>query len=119
MDLSRSDLGLIAAATREPREVARLAVQALLRGHTLDGQVEQNGAGYVVTVTEIDGEVVVSELVLTVQVRGLDEELRLRLLLLHVRGLLIGAERWRRRSDVAIEQALQAARARLGMPDEG
>ncbi len=114
---TRSDVVLIWSASGKPSELVRLAARAAFLAHEVDVQLEKSGAGYVITVTELRGELVVSEVVLHVTVGEIEEPHRLGLLLIWTESILLDAARWRRRSDAAIAVALRDAAVRLGLPD--
>ena len=72
---------------------------------------------YLATLTELRGELVVSELALAVDFRQIEEPQRLGVLLLWTRTIILDSDRWRRRHEVAVAGAIREARARLGIPD--
>jgi len=117
--LSRDDLVMLGAASRETRTLAEMAVEAIFVGAFIDGQIERHTKGYLVVVRLVRAERIVRGLELLVVWSALDEGLKLAVLGLDVRGILLAHDRWRRRMDAAVEKALRDARVRLGLPDEG
>jgi len=75
--------------------------------------------GYLATIFEVRGELVVSEVVLSIDFEEIEGPLRLGVLSLWLGCLNLDAERWRRRHEVAVAVALRTARERLGLPDAG
>jgi hypothetical protein len=119
VELHRQDLAMLGSACRDMRAVARLAVHAVMTAGCVDVQIERNGWDFLFVLRVVTGERVLEERELRVAWTDIDEPTRLALLLLYVRGALLGAERWQRRSDRAVERALREARARLGLPEGG
>lgn len=113
---TRADIALIWAASGRSREVVRLAARAAFLGHEVDVQLEKTGAGYVITVTEVAGERVISEIVLHVIVREVREAARLGLLVLVCEQILLDHDRWQRRHEVAL-RAVNADLRRRGLGD--
>jgi hypothetical protein len=116
VEVSRDELAVLAGAVGDVRGVARLAVESVMSGADLDVQVEREKRGYVVSVRVVRGDQLLREQEFVVKWYGLTEHARFVVLLLNVRGLCLGAERWKRRSDAAADAAIRAARARLGLP---
>jgi len=115
---TRDDVVTIWVASGKPSELVRLAARAAFLGHEVDLQIEHTRTGcYCVTVTELRGELVVSELALAVDFREIQEPQRLGVLLLWTRTIILDSDRWRRRHEVALAGAIREARARLGIPD--
>ena len=108
---------MLGAATHETRALTKLAVEAVFKEAIIDGQIERGPKGYGVVVRLVRAEQVLHEVELLVVWNDLDEVLKLAVLGLYVRGVLLGAERWKRRSDRAVERALHEARVRVGLQD--
>jgi len=80
----------------------------MLAGQSLDCQIVRTATGYTVTITEVSGESIVSEVVLNVVWADITEAMRFGLLALYCEQLVLGGERGVRQADVA----LRAGRAR-------
>jgi hypothetical protein len=122
MIIGRADFHVLSAGTLEPRLLARFYARCVLRGHDVDLQLSREGChawDYIVTLTELAGDVVADELSLPVRWDEIDDAARYGLLSLYCSQLLAKTDRSRRRSDVAVRAALRAAKKRLGMPVDG
>jgi hypothetical protein len=114
--LGHDDLALLAAASGQTRQLARLAVEAIFAGAVIDAQIAPDATGYTVTLRVVRAEEIIREVELEVRTNGLPEDLRAGVLLLHLRGVLVGLDRWRRRAALAERAAIEAAYARFGSP---
>jgi len=85
-------------------------------GAQIDCQMGRVAWDYEIVLRVVLGERVLEEHEVRVAWNDIDEPRRLGLLCLYCSQILIQTDRWRRRSDRAIEEALQAARARFGLP---
>jgi hypothetical protein len=113
--LGHDDLALLAAASGQTRQLARLAVEAIFAGAVI-AQIAPDATGYTVTLRVVRAEEIIREVELEVRTNGLPEDLRAGVLLLHLRGVLVGLDRWRRRAALAERAAIEAAYARFGSP---
>jgi hypothetical protein len=116
VDITRDDLAMLWTACGRHSDITGLAVEAARSGATIDAQVEPAIGGYAVTLRLVRGEQLVGEVELRVESTGLTEPLRLAMLELHVRGVLVGVDRWRRRAALAERAALEVARAKFDLP---
>jgi hypothetical protein len=94
---SPEDLHLLAEATRRPRQLARLAADAVVKGHDLDSEVRRDGPGYFVVMRVVAGERIVEESVWPVDWPALTEATRFGILRVYVAQILQGHKRWRQR----------------------
>ena len=101
-------------AAGRSQQVVRLAVRALVCGRDIDLQVSRPGPNYLATVVELRGEVVVNEIAVEIDFGKIEEGQRLRVLGLWLRCIVLDAERWRRRHEVAL-RAVHADLRRRGL----
>jgi len=106
---------MLAALTGETRALAKLAVRALLSGAEIDFQIERTGADYLVVVREVCAEQILAEQEFPVAWRGLEEAMKLKLLVLWCAQILASADRCKRRTDAA----LRAIPRLPSLPDAG
>ena len=94
-------MGTSGAGYESQAYVVRCPVSILIAEHGLDMQVDRAGRDYVLIGIETEGDVIVGEHLLPIVVKGLDEDVHLRILHLYLCGVMEGHAKWCRRFGMA------------------
>lgn len=108
-DLSRHELGMLAAAVGPNRKVlVSMVFAAIVDEHGLDVQIERDGKDFALVGIETEGDAVVAGHRLPIHFGGLPESARTHVLARYTADIPRGHDLWRRRTNTRL--------ARLGVP---